>query len=95
MSWTVDNARGTALGVVDEPQLDVSDGVLAPGDALIFYTDGVIERPDADIDSGITWLLGEVGAVIAEWPVIAVPARIMEQVSRGDDDRAVLVLARE
>lgn len=94
--WVVDNARGTALGVVDEPEFDVSEGVLGPGDALLFYTDGVVERSDAHIDAGIAWLLAEAGAAVVEGGgVAAVPARILEQVSRGDDDRALLVLARE
>lgn len=93
--WVVDNARGTALGVVDEPAFDVSEGVLEPGDALLFYTDGVIERSDADIDSGIAWLLAEAGVANTYGDVRDVPARILEQVTRGDDDRAILVIARE
>jgi serine phosphatase RsbU (regulator of sigma subunit) len=93
--WVIDNARGTALGVVDEPEFDVSEGVLGPGDALLFYTDGVVERPDADIDAGIAWLLREAGVAVADGDVRDVPARILEQVTRGDDDRALLVIARE
>ena len=93
--WRVDNARGTALGVVDEPEFDVSKGVLDPGDALLFYTDGVVERPAEDIDDGIGWLRTAARAAVLDEGTSAVPARIIEQVSRGDDDRAVLVLARE
>ncbi len=93
--WVVDNARGMALGVVDEPEFDVSEGVLGSGDALLFYTDGVIERSDADIDSGIAWLLEEAGVAVAGGDIRDVPARILEQVTRGDDDRAILVIARE
>ncbi len=37
--WTVDPARGTALGVQRRPELQRSTGVLAPGDGLMFYTD--------------------------------------------------------
>jgi serine phosphatase RsbU (regulator of sigma subunit) len=94
--WTVDNARGMALGVVDEPQFHVSRGVLEPGDGLLFYTDGVVERSDADIDAGIDWLLEEAGVAVdaAHGDLRDVPARILEQVTRGDDDRALLVLAR-
>jgi serine phosphatase RsbU (regulator of sigma subunit) len=93
--WVIDVARGTALGVVDEPEFVVSDGVLGPGDALLFYTDGVIERPEADIDAGVDWLLHEAGVAVRGGDVRDVPARILEQVTRGDDDRALLVLARE
>lgn len=54
--WAVDGARGTALGVGPEPDLHRSTGTLRPGDALLFYTDGVVERHDLDIDEGIEWL---------------------------------------
>jgi serine phosphatase RsbU (regulator of sigma subunit) len=93
--WSIDNARGTALGVVDEPEFPVSEGVLAPGEALLFYTDGVVERSRSDIDTGIEWLRSAARAAVRDGAMRDVPARIMEQVSRGDDDRAVLVLGRE
>ena len=41
--WLIDNARGTALGVLADPELHVSPGRLFPGEALLFYTDGVVE----------------------------------------------------
>ncbi|MEA2293337.1 MAG: hypothetical protein QOE86_976 [Solirubrobacteraceae bacterium] len=34
---------GTMLGVAEAPQLDVAELALAPGDALILYTDGVLD----------------------------------------------------
>ena len=39
--------RGTALGVVPDPELHASEGRLGAGEALMFYTDGVIEKADA------------------------------------------------
>jgi len=93
--WTVDNARGTALGVVEDPEFSVSVGVLEPGEGLLFYTDGVIERPGSDIDAGIAWLRSAARTAARDAGLSSVPARIMEQVARGDDDRAVLLLARE
>lgn len=93
--WVVDNARGTALGVVDDPELSASAGVLEPGEALLFYTDGVVERPRSDVDSGIAWLRSAAAAAVADGGMPALPGRVIELVQRGDDDRAVLVLARE
>lgn len=93
--WDVDNARGTALGVIDEPEFGVSTGVLEPGDALLFYTDGVIEKPEADIDAGIEWLLQAAADACMDGDVREVPARVLQRVTRGDDDRALLVLGRE
>ena len=93
--WEVDNARGTALGVVEDPHFSVSTGVLPPGGALLFYTDGVVEWHTADIDTGIDWLRSAAREAVRDAGMRALPARILEQVTRGDDDRAVLVLARE
>ena len=41
---------GTLLGVVPDPDLEDRAVTLEPGDALVFYTDGVIEsRGDATV----------------------------------------------
>jgi len=91
--WIIDNARGTALGIMPEPDLHASEGVLAPGEALLFYTDGVIESRTADIDEGIAWLRGTArDAVLAGFAGAA--QRIIRQVANGADDRAVLILSR-
>lgn len=92
-AWVIDNARGTALGVMREPELHVSEGRLLPGEALMFYTDGVVEARGSHIDAGIAWLQGV--ALDAVGPGFRGAARrIIEQVESGDDDRAVLILSR-
>lgn len=94
LEWEVDNARGTALGVDEDPEVVASDGTLAPGEALMFYTDGVVESRSAGIDEGIAWLRDVARtAVLDRWEGAA--ARVLEQVERGDDDRAVLILRRD
>ena len=93
--WVVDTARGTALGVIEDPEFASSDGVLAPGEALLFYTDGVVESRRADIEDGIDWLRTAARDAVVAGGFGSVPGAIIEQVSRGDDDRAVLFLARE
>jgi hypothetical protein len=92
-AWTVDNSRGLALGIMPQPELTGSSGVLAPQDALMFYTDGVIETPTNDLDSGIAWLQ-DVGRSAFRRGVDGAAARIVGQVARGDDDRAVLIITR-
>jgi hypothetical protein len=92
--WVVDNARGLALGVLSQPELEASTGVLGPGQALLFYTDGVVESPGGDIEDGITWLRG-VAATAYERGRSGAARRIIRSVPRGDDDRAVLLLSRD
>lgn len=91
--WEVDTARGTSLGVIDEPELDLSSDSLAPGDALLFYTDGVVESRETSLEEGIAWLQGVAREAFLADPASA-PARILGQVPRGDDDRAVLIVGR-
>ncbi|MGI9085818.1 MAG: PP2C family protein-serine/threonine phosphatase [Aeromicrobium sp.] len=93
--WNVDGARGTALGVLDRPDFVRSTGVIEPGDALMFYTDGVVESRVRDVRSGIDWLRGIAGRVILADGFEDAPRRILAHVTGGDDDRAVLVLSRE
>ena len=91
--WVIDNARGTALGVLREPELHVSEGRLPPGEALMFYTDGVVEERGSHLDDGIAWLqrvaLDAIGRGFD-----GAARRIIAKVESGDDDRAVLILSR-
>jgi serine phosphatase RsbU (regulator of sigma subunit) len=92
-AWVVDNARGTALGIMPNPELHHSEGVLARGDALLFYTDGVIETRSTDLDAGIQWLQSTARDAVARG-FTGAARRIISRVKRGDDDRAVLILSR-
>ena len=56
--WQVLLAAGPALGVLDDPVFDSHRGRMLPGDALLFYTDGLVETPDRDLSIGIDRLLG-------------------------------------
>ncbi len=89
----LDGSRGLALGILPGPELEASHGVLQPGEALLFYTDGVVESPGDDIDDGITWLQETAAAAFAKGADGAA-RRVIRQVPRGDDDRALLILSR-
>lgn len=91
--WDIDNARGTALGVLREPDLHASAGRLLPGEALMFYTDGVVEPRGVHLDDGIAWLQG-VARDAVSGGFEGAARRIVGQVESGDDDRAVLILSR-
>ncbi|KQV62980.1 hypothetical protein ASC64_18050 [Nocardioides sp. Root122] len=92
--WTVDNARGMALGVIAEADFSPSRGRLQPGEALMFYTDGVIETSDRDLDDGIDWLRDQALQAVDARGFNGMPKRVLKKVPRGDDDRALLLLER-
>jgi len=91
--WVIDGARGTALGVLNEPELHVSEGRLFHGEALLFYTDGVVETRTSHLDAGIAWLQNTAQDAIGVG-FGGAAHRIIAQVQSGDDDRAVLILSR-
>lgn len=92
--WHPEGASGTALGIVEDPQLHGSHGRLAPGEALMFYTDGVLDFRSHDLDIALDWLQGRARAAVADG-FDGAARRLLAEVRRGDDDRAVLVLHRE
>jgi hypothetical protein len=62
--WRLTQARGIVLGVVPELRSKPEHGLLRPGDALMLYTDGLVEVPGRDIDAGIDRLLGEADTLV-------------------------------
>ncbi|HEY3882669.1 MAG TPA: PP2C family protein-serine/threonine phosphatase [Trebonia sp.] len=95
--WRLSAARGIVLGVV--PDLgavpDVPDeGVLRRGDAIMLYTDGMVEAPGRDIDEGIERLLGEAERlVVAGFRAGAgeLVTTMQRTVASGDDCALVLI----
>ena len=84
---------GMILGVFDEPVLTDHEIALVPGDALVFYTDGLVELGEAG--DGFGWLR-DVLRGCAGGSAAAIADRIRRDASpraeRLDDDQAVLVL---
>ena len=91
--WIIDSSRGLALGILPHPELEGSEGILEPGQALLFYTDGVVESRTNDIEDGIFWLQQTAARAFAKG-IDGAARRVIAQVPRGDDDRALLVLGR-
>jgi PAS domain S-box-containing protein len=88
-------APGTLLGVVPDPDLEDRAVTLQPGDALVFYTDGVIESRGSNVLDERR--LAELLATCAGSGADAIAAKVEEaavlsQGGRPRDDIAVLVL---
>lgn len=93
-AWGIDGARGMALGIESRPEFTLTRGRLEPGDALMFYTDGVVESHAQDFTAGIEWLRETARTVVGSGFELAAK-RILSRVKATDDDRAVLILRRE
>ncbi|WP_431780207.1 SpoIIE family protein phosphatase [Streptomyces chumphonensis] len=80
------------LGAPDFPVTSVE---LAVGETLVMFTDGLVERPDADLDDGVRALVDAVGSgpddlrKLADWLCELPNARV------GVDDLALVLLRRD
>jgi PAS domain S-box-containing protein len=85
---------GTLLGIVSDPQLSDHKATLAPGDALVLYTDGVTDgRGGALSEAQLHALVGSCAGAPADVIAACVEGAAVEaQNGTPSDDIAVLVL---
>jgi anti-sigma regulatory factor (Ser/Thr protein kinase) len=57
-AWFAEGPAACPLGVVRFPVYEESTISLQPGATVVFYTDGLIERPGVSLDEGLDWLRG-------------------------------------
>ncbi len=84
------DALGPPLGVAEARRFEATT-TLEPGSTVVFYTDGLVERPDADLDARIDDAAALLEAKHA--PVEAISPMLVENLcpTGSDDDIAVLV----
>jgi hypothetical protein len=82
--------------VVADLRLVPERGVLRPGDALMLYTDGLVEAPGRDIDYGTDQLLGEADRLVVSGfrAGAANLVRAMQAGAGGSDDCALAIIWR-
>ncbi|WP_433421563.1 PP2C family protein-serine/threonine phosphatase [Microtetraspora malaysiensis] len=91
-TWHVSAAKGVVLGVVPDLHCEPDTGVLRKGDALMLYTDGLIEQPGRDIDAGLDRLLGEAERRLLPTGYREGARQIVNSMSAGHNDDCALVL---
>jgi Stage II sporulation protein E (SpoIIE) len=94
--WRLTSARGIVLGVVPDLRSKPESGNLRRGDALMLYTDGLVEMPGRDIDVGIDRLLGEADVMVTggfEAGAAKLVQR-MQEGGRSSDDCALALIWR-
>jgi hypothetical protein len=92
-TWRLTRARGIVLGVVPDLRSVPERGSLRPGDALMLYTDGLIEAPGRDIDAGIDRLLGAADRLVASG-FEAGAGKLVRAMHAGSDDCALVLIWR-
>jgi len=79
------------LGVIPDPRYETNAATLAPGDRLVLYTDGLIERRDASLDFGME-ILSKATNEVARLAPGAAAEWLARSVSPGIDDVALIVV---
>ncbi len=91
--WSTVSGTGPVLGLTPDAEFESASGVLRPGDAVLLYTDGMVEEPRVDIDLGIDRMLGEAESLL-RGHFDGAADRLVDALGNPDDDRAMLVLSR-
>jgi hypothetical protein len=90
--WNTTTAAGPLLGVIPDADYESTKGRLESGDALLLYTDGLLESPDRDFEVGIDRLLGQAEALMTRgWRQGARKLVDTTGVPRTDDRALVLI----
>jgi len=92
--WSLTAASGTALGLVPETSYVAARGRLDPGDALLLYTDGLVEIPGRDLSVGIDKLLGEAERLVPRGFTGGADALVTRVAGASPDDRGLVLLWR-
>ncbi|MCI4061714.1 PAS domain S-box protein [Micromonospora sp. R77] len=86
----VSTVNAMPLGMVQEP-MTIATVPFGPGDLLVAYTDGLVERRDRYYDEGVAALHRALVGVRDE-PVEAIADALLRDLSGSEDDQALVVL---
>jgi hypothetical protein len=93
--WKVLDMPGTVLGVTPDAAFASVRGVLGPGDAMLLYTDGLVETAERELAVGIDKLIGEAERLITRGFRDGASRLIDAVAPDASDDRALVMLWRE
>jgi Stage II sporulation protein E (SpoIIE) len=91
--WGVHDSEGPVLGLIPNAEFIGVSGDLQRGDALLLYTDGLVETPQRDISLGIDKLIGQ-GERLLRDGFTGGAHRLIDRLESMSDDRALLLLHR-
>ncbi|MDZ5660178.1 serine/threonine-protein phosphatase [Nocardioides sp. zg-1308] len=91
--WEVLESEGPVLGLIDDATYTVVSGEMRHGDALLLYTDGMVETRSRDISLGIDRMLGQAERLL-RGQFEGGATRLIESLGSRNDDRALLLVHR-
>jgi hypothetical protein len=91
--WEVVETEGPILGLLDDVVYEGVSGQMLPGDALLLYTDGLVETRTRDIGLGIDRMLGQAERLL-RGQFEGGATRLVESLGSRNDDRALLLVHR-
>lgn len=91
--WSVLNSEGPVLGVVRDAEFEAVTGELRQGDAMLLFTDGLVETNRRDISLGIDKLAG-LAERLLQRGFEGGAAWLVDSMAHAPDDRALLVVHR-
>ena len=91
--WTPLETTGGLLGVMPSGAHVAAVGELEPGDALVLFTDGLVEVAGRDMSEGIDRLLGQAERLVTQDGRLTAK-RLLRAASRSAEDDQALVLIR-
>lgn len=94
-TWEVlEGGRGPVLGIMRGVSYARTRGTLAMGDALMIYSDGIIESRKHDLTEGTDRMLGAAAEAMVRGGHSVADAVVSQARSGEADDRAVFVIVR-
>jgi hypothetical protein len=91
---TMEGSEGPALGLLPDAAYPPAIGRLGRGDALLLYTDGLVERSRRDISLGIDKLLGHGERLVGGSGFEGSAANLVQRLGSPADDSGLVVLHR-
>jgi hypothetical protein len=91
--WTTRDTEGPVLGLIPDAEFACVSGCVGHGDALLLYTDGMVETPTRDISLGIDRMVGQAERLL-RGQFVGGAARLVDHLGSHQDDRALVLVHR-
>jgi hypothetical protein len=91
--WTTRDTEGPILGLIPDAEFPCISGSAGHGDALLLYTDGMVETATRDIGLGIDRMVGQAERLL-RGRFEGGAARLVDALGSHQDDRALVLVHR-